>query len=209
MNKRNTTLAIIVLALLVVLLIGKSCVFRNCTSTVSQTDWIETTDEAVCKKDFKPSMLIDSTQVANCNYPVVFHYKKPKFFNSTLAMNHIVGMTMHSLDSCPPMPDSTQAIHVYVSTTRNNSKFIFLGVYSKSSINEEASYKLTYPVSDPTGIRVVKDSGTVHSTLHWKLYEPTTPAKFRKQVEERMTKQMESNLLKDVVRKIKQNKDSE
>lgn len=199
MNKRNTTLAIIVLVVLVVLLIGKSCVFRT---HIWKNDWKETLDEAVCKKDFEPSMLIDSTEMANCDYPVVFHYQKPKVFGTSLALNHIVGMTLHSLDSCPPMPDSTEAIHVYVSSTRSKTKFVFLGVYSKTSINEDANYRLTYPVSEPGGIRVVEDSGSVSSAMHWKLYEPTTPSKFRKKAEERMTKQMEDVLLKDVVKKM-------
>jgi hypothetical protein len=159
-------------------------------------------EEAVCKKDFKPSTLIDSTEVANCNYPVVFHYQKPKYFGNSLALNHIVGLTMHSLDSCPPMPDSTKAIHVYVSSMNSKSKFVFLGVYYKTSINEDASYRLTYPVSDSKGTRVVVDSGTVSSTMHWKMYEASTPGKFRKQAEERMTKQMEDVLLKDVVKKM-------
>lgn len=200
MNKRNTTLAILVLVILVVLLISKSCIFRSATW---HNDWTESMEQAVCKKDFKPSTVIDSTQVANCNYPVVFHYKKPQYFGgNSMALNHIVGMTLHSLDSCPPMPDSTQAIHVYVSTEKTKTKFIFLGVYSKSSINVDATYKLTYPVSDSAGIRVIQDSGVVSSTIHWKLYAPTTPGKFRKQSEDRMTKKLEDVLLKDVVKKM-------
>lgn len=207
MNKRNTTLAILVLVILVVLLVGKSCVFRR---IAWHNEWNDSMEQAVCKKDFTPSMLIDSTQVANSNYPVVFHYKKPKFFGgNSMALNHIVGMTLHSLDSCPPMPDSTQAIHVYVSTTNSKSKFIYLGLYAKTSINENADYTMTYPVRDSTGIRVVQDSGSVRSTLHWKLYKPNSPSGFRKQVEEKMTKQLEDVLLRDVVKKMERKEDSE
>jgi len=185
-----------------VLLLGKSCVFRTSNW---QNKWNDTMEEAVCKKDFKPSTLIDSTELANFNYPVVFHYQKPKCFGHSLALNHIVGLTMHSLDSCPPMPDSTKAIHIYVSSTNSSSKFVCLGVYYKTSINEDATYRLTYPVSDSKGIRVVVDSGAVSSTMHWKMYEASTPDKFRKQAEDRMTKQMEDVLLRDVVKKMERN----
>jgi hypothetical protein len=38
--------------------------------------------------------------------------------------------------------------------------------------------------------------------MHWKSYGVSTPVKFRQQAEEKMTKMVEDNLLKDIVKKM-------
>jgi len=199
MNKRNTVIAIVVLVVLLMLLFTRSCVYRSMWFNHNSMVF---TEQAVCKKDFKPSASIDSTEVKNCNYPIVIHYKEPKQFGKTMSMNHIIGLTWNVLDSCPPMPDSTKAIHVYIRNSSINSRNVFLGVYNKTSMNEDIEYKLTYPVNDKQGFRIVTDSGSVSSVMHWKSYGVSTPVKFRQQAEEKMTKMVEDNLLKDIVKKM-------
>lgn len=202
MNRRNTLFAILVLVVLIMLLFAKSCVFR--TSTFENVV-IDSKEQAISKKDFNPPMYIDSTTIENCNYPIVFHYQKPKQFGNVRTLNHIVGLTMSTLDSCPSMPDSTQAIHVYIKSMNSKNKFIYLGAYSKTSMNEDVEYRLTSPVNDATGFHVATDSGMVSSVLHWKQFEATTPGKFRKQAEEKMTKQVEENLIRDILKKMHRN----
>lgn len=206
MNKRNTVIATIVLLVLVMLLFTRSCVRRH--SWVKHTI-VEMKEQAVCKKDFKPYASFDSTSVRNCDYPIVIHYKEPKQFGDAYTMNHIIGLTWNVLDSCPPMPDSTKAIHVYILNHNNKTKNVYLGLYYKTSMNEDLVYKLTYPVTDDQGVHIASDSGTVTSVMHWKSYGPNTPIKFRKQADERMTTLIEKNLLKDVLKKIGRNEDLE
>lgn len=205
MNKRNTLIASIILVALVVLLFAKGCVFHASTF---ENVVIESKEQAVCKKDFNPPMYSDSTTIEKCNYPIVFHYQKPKQFGNVRTLNHIVGLTMSTLDSCPPMPDSTQAIHVYIKSMNSKNKFIYLGVYSKTSMNEDVEYRLTYPVNDAARFYVATDSGMLTSVMHWKQYEVATPGKFKEQAEERMTKQVEDNLIRDILKKMHRNENS-
>ena len=199
MNKRNTVIATIILVVLVMLLFTRSCVYRSMWFNHNSMVF---TEEAVCKKDFKPSASIDSSEVKNCNYPIVIHYKEPKQFGETMSMNHIIGLTWNVLDSCPPMPDSTNAIHVYIRNCSNNYRNIYLGVYNKTSMKQDIEYLLTYPVNDKQGVHIVTDSGTVSSSMHWKSYGMNTPVKFRQQAEVKMTKMVEDNLVKDIVKKM-------
>ena len=208
MNKRNTVIAIIILMVLVMLLFTRSCVYRSMWFNHNSKVSMVCTEQAVSKKDFMPSASIDSKEVKNCNYPIVIHYKEPKQFGKTMSMNHIIGLTWNVLDSCPPMPDSTNAIHVYIRNCSNNYRNIYLGVYNKTSMNQDIEYKLTYPVNDKQGLRVVTDSGLVCTAMHWKSYGMSSPVKFRKQAEEKMTKQVEDNLVKDILKKMKRNEDS-
>jgi hypothetical protein len=206
MNKRNTVVAIIILALLVMLLFTRSCVYRH---TWFNRQMVEFREQAVCKKDFKPYVSIDSTEARNSDYPIVIHYKEPKQFGDVYTKNHIIGLTWNVLDSCPPMPDSTNAIHVYIRNHSRNSKNVYLGLYYKTSMNEDIEYKLTYPVTDKQGFHIATDSGTVSSVLHWKSYGMNSPIKFRNQADVKMTKMVEENLLKDVFKKMQRNEDSE
>lgn len=206
MNKRNTVIATIVLVVLVMLLFTRSCVRRH--ACFNRTV-VEIEEQAVCKKDSKPYASIDSTTVRNSDYPIVIHYKEPKQFDDAYTMNHIIGLTWNVLDSCPPMPDSTNAIHVYIRNHSNKTKNVYLGIYYKTSMNEDLEYKVTYPVTDHQGFHIASDSGSITSVMHWKSYGANTPVNFRKQADERMRKLVEKNLLKDVFKKMGRNEDSE
>jgi hypothetical protein len=196
MNKRNTYIAIIVLVVLVMLLFTRGCVYRH---TWLNHCTVEIKEQAVCKKDLKP---LESIDLKDCNYPIVIHYKEPNKFDDVYTKNHIIGLTWNALDSCPPMPDSIDAIHIYIQNSITTSKNIYLGLYFKTSMKEEVEYKLTYPANDNRGLHLATDSGKVITVLHWKAYGMDSPTKFRRQADDMMTKKVEENLLKNVLKKM-------
>jgi len=205
MNKRNTIILTIVLVVLVLTLVERGFLHHHFSKPIT----IDFKEQVVSKKEMKPSVCVDSSAIKECNYPIVIHYQKPKQFGDAYAMNHIIGLSMNILDSCPPMPDSTEAIHVYTKSIRSKTKYIYLGLYSKTSINEDVEYRVTYPVNDRSGLRVVTDSGLVCTAMHWKFYGPSAPGKFKEQAEEKMTKQVEDDLVRDIIKKMKRNEEFE
>ena len=184
------------------LLFTRSCEYHHKWSNVIALDIKE---QAVSKKDLMPS---ENISLKDINYPIVFHYKESQKFDNVYSMNHIISLNWKALDSCPPMPDSSNAIHVYIRNNIKMSKNIFLGLYFKTSMNEETEYKLTYPVNDDHGFHIATDSGTVTSVMHWKSYGMNTQNKFKDQAKEKMTKIVEENLLKDIAKKMELNEDS-
>lgn len=204
MNKRNTTIALLILMGLIFLLFTKTCCYRT-TITEMPDNFPENHKVDVNVK--LDSLFTDSQ--AEANYPIVIHYQKAKRFGKSFCKNHGLSRDLSLLIAKPEQLDSTQAIHIYTKNIRSKTKFIYLGLYSKSSINEDVEYEVTYPVSDSLGIRVVTDSGLVCTVMDWTFYGLSTPGKFRKQAEDRMTKQVEDDLVKDILKKMKQTEDSE
>ena len=153
------------------------------------------------------SLFTDSQ--AEINYPIVIHYQKARRFGKSFSKNHVLSNDLSMLKVKPSELDSTKAIHIYIKSKRKKSKFINLGLYSKTSMNEDVEYKLSYPVTDSLGMHVVKDSGSVSTAMHWKTVGPSTPGKFRKQAEDKMTKQVEEQLVKDILKKMKRTDNAE
>ncbi len=153
------------------------------------------------------SSLTDS--LGATNYPIVIHYQKAKRFGKSFCKNHVISRDLALLNAKPEELDSTQAIHIYTKNIRRKNTFIYLGLYSRASINEEVEYNVTYPVNDSLGFRVVTDSGLVCTVMDWTFYGASTPKKFRDQAEQNLTKQVEDNLVKDILKKMKQTEDSE
>jgi len=204
MNKRNTTIALIVLAVLIFLLFTKTCCFR--------TTIAELPDNFPDNYQVDVDERLDSSStdlLGEANYPIVIHYWVARRFGKSFCKNHVLSRDLSMLTTKPETLDSTEAIHIYTKNIRSKTKFIYLGMYSKSSINEDVEYKVTYPVNDSLGFHVVTDSGLVSTAMHWKTYGPSTPSKFRKQSEDRITKQVEDGLVKDILKKMKRNEDSE
>jgi len=206
MNKRNTVIISAVLGLLVLALIGRNVffIFHH-----TKTCKVEIKEEVAFKKEMSPSVFMDSIAIKNCSYPIVIHYQNPQFFGNVYAKNHIIGLSMLALDSCPPMPDSTEAIHVYIFMHKNIAKYLNLGVYNKATLSEDVEYRLTYPVKDNVGFRVVKDTGFVCSEVRWKEDGVLSADKFRKKAEEKMTRQVEESLVQDIIKKMHKNEDSD
>jgi len=200
MNKRNTTIAILVLVVLVILLFAKTCSFN---STITEMPDNFPDNYKVDVNIRLDSLFSDSA--AEANYPIVIHYQKARRFGKTFCKNHVLSQDLSMLTTKPQELDSTEAIHVYTKNSRSKNKFINLGVYSKTSMNEDVEYKLTYPVNDSLGFHVVTDSGLVCTVMHWKFYGASNPGNFREQAEEKMTKQVEDNLVKDIIKKMKRN----
>lgn len=204
MNKRNTTIALLILVGLILLLFAKTCSFR--------TTFTEMPDNFPDNFKVDVDVRLDSSNtdlIGEANLPIVIHYQKARRFGETYAKNHVLSRDLSMIAANPAELDSTEAIHIYTKNIRSKNKFIYLGMYSKSSINEDVEYTVTYPVNDSLGFRVVTDSGLVSTAMHWKSYGPSTPSKFRKQAVDRMTKQVEDHLVKDVLKKMKRNEDSE
>ncbi len=204
MNKRNTTIALLILVGLILLLFTKTCCFRRTFIEMPDNFPDNYKVDVNIRMD---SLLLDST--AEANYPIVIHYQKARRFGETYAKNHVLSQDLSMMTAKPGELDSTEAIHIYTKNIRSKTKFIYLGMYSKSSINEDVEYTVTYPVNDSLGLHVVTDSGLISTTMHWKTYGPSTPSKFRKQAEDRITKQVEDQLVKDILKKMKRTKDSE
>jgi len=203
MNKRNTTIAILVLVVLIFLLFTKTCCFNTNITDLPDNFPNNYQVDVNVRLD---ALSLDSLDGAN--YPIVIHYQKARRFGKTYAKNHVLSQDLSMLTVKPQELDSTEAIHVFTKNIRSKTKFIYLGLYSKTSINEDIEYRVTYPVNDSSGLRVVTDSGSVCTAMHWKTYGPSAPGKFREQAEEKMTKQVEDNLVKDIVKKMKRNEDS-
>jgi hypothetical protein len=204
MNKRNTTIALLILVGLILLLFAKTCRFN---STIHEMPDNFPDNFKVDVNVRVDSMFSDS--LGEANYPIVIHYQKARRFGKTYAKNHLLSQELSTMTAKPQELDSTEAIHIYTKNIRSKTKFIYLGMYSKSSISEDVEYMATYPVNDSLGFRVVTDSGLVCTVMHWKMYGPSTPGKFRKQAEDRMTKQVEDDLVKDILKKMKRTEDSE
>jgi len=204
MNKRNTTIALLVLLVLIFLLFAKTCSFNTTTSELPDNFPDNYKVDVNIRLD---ALHLDSLDEAN--YPIVIHYQKARRFGKTFCKNHVLSQDLSMLTAKPQELDSTEAIHVYTKSIRKKSKYINLGLYSKTSMNEDVEYKLTYPVNDSLGLRVVTDSGLISTVMHWKTYGPTASGKFREQAEDKMTKQVEDNLVHDIIKKMKRNKDSE
>jgi len=204
MNKRNTTIALLILVGLIFLLFTKTCCFRTSISEMPDNFPDNFKVDVNVRVD---SMFSDS--MGEANYPIVIHYQKARRFGKTYAKNHVLSQDLSMMTANPAELDSTEAIHIYTKNIRSKTKFIYLGMYSKSSINEDVEYTVTYPVNDSLGFRVALDSGLVSTAMHWKTYGPSTPGKFRKQAEDRMTKQVEDDLVKQILKKMKRNQDSE
>ena len=204
MDKRNTTIAVLVLVVLIFLLFTKTCSFNSTPQELPDNFPDNYKVDVNVRLD---ALSLDSLDEAN--YPIVIHYQKARRFGKTYVKNHVLSQDLSMLTFKPQELDSTEAIHIYTKNIRNRTKYIYLGVYSKTSINEDVEYVVTYPVNDSTGLHVVTDSGMVCSVMYWKSYGSTSPRKFREQSEERMSKQVEESLVQDIIKKMKRNKDSE
>ena len=204
MNKRNTTIAILVLVVLIFLLFTKTCSFNSPTQELPDNFPDNYKVDVNVRLD---ALSLDSLDEAN--YPIVIHYQKARRFGETYAKNHVLSQDLSMLTFKPQELDSTEAIHVYTKSIRKTNKFINLGLYSKTSMNEDVEYKLTFPMNDSLGLHVVTESGMVCTAMHWKTYGPSNPGKFREQAEDKMTKQVEDNLVQDIIKTMKRNKDSE
>lgn len=204
MNKRNTTIALIVLAVLIFLLFTKTCCFNTTIHEMPDNFPDNYKVDVNVRLD---ALNLDSLDEAN--FPIVIHYQKARRFGKTYCKNHLLSQDLSMLTAKPQELDSTEAIHVYTKSIRKKNKSINLGLYSKTSINEDIEYSFTYPVNDSLGLHVVTDSGLVCTAMHWKSYGPSAPGKFREQAEEKMTKQVEDDLVRDIIKKMKRYKDSE
>lgn len=204
MNKRNTTIALLVLVVLIFLLFAKTCSFN---STIRELPDNFPDTYKVDVNVMLDKLSLDSLEEAS--YPIVIHYQKPRRFGNSYFKNHVLSQNVSMFTANPKELDSTKAIHVYTKSIRKKTKYIYLGLYSNTSMEEDVEYKLTYPVSDSLGLRVVKDSGVVCTNCGTTLYGPIISGKNKGQDEEYLTKQIEDNLLKDIFKKMKRNKGSE
>lgn len=204
MNKRNTVLAVIVLAVLVILLVGKNRFHHRVTYLKevhsNQVDYL---------LDLNLATGFDSATVKAFDLPIVVHYPKVTNVNGSHTKLHIFSLTPEVLKSLASpdregfTTDSTKSIHIYPKVMSSMNSSVNLVFYNKRHMKEEVRYVVTYPVRDSTGLHVVEDSGIVSTEYTWKSYGTGTKSKGMKDSERAMTEQLEKSLIRDVAKKIK------
>lgn len=203
MNKRNTVLAVIVLAVLVVLLVVKG-IFHHRITYLKEVH----TNQVDCLLDLNLATGFDSATVKACDLPIVIHYPKLTNVNGSHTKLHIFSLTTEVLKSLANpdrdglATDSTRSIHIYPKILSSMSTSVNMVLFKKIRMKEDVSYVVTYPVRDSTGLHVVEDSGMVSTEMSSKSYGNVKSAD-KLEMEDDMTKQLERILIKDVAKKIK------
>jgi hypothetical protein len=200
MNKRNTILLCIVLALVVLALVARQ--FKRWDRHHYRVD---RTEQAENVKELLSDACTGFQELDSFPYPIVIRYLHQQWIGNTLTKCHILCPNETVLATCPNQPDSLEAVYVDAELHKNSNKKWLLGIYRKLEYEHEMCYQVHFPVRDSLGLHLMHEVDTISyasTQEEWLIVLGDEQNRWVKRKDQEFFQKLERCMIKSALKKI-------